>query len=465
MGAALDLYLSRFTNRLDAKGRVSIPASFRAVLARDGFEGLYVYPSLEEQAVDCGGNTLLNEIQTLLAPFSKGSVAWGAFAATLYGESEILKLDGEGRVVVPDGIKTHTGITSGSHLRRHGSQVSTLGAQSIPCVSGRGQRPVTRSTDAIGTSRCGGGQAVFRGTGMMEGGDGPRIPVAGGPSRHLPVLRPEAIAALRLRDGGLYLDGTFGAGGYSRAMLAGSGTTVIGLDRDPTAAAAAQAVAAEFPERLIFRQARFGTLDSVVADLGRGALDGIVLDIGVSSMQLDQAERGFSFRTDGPLDMRMERDGPTAADIVNTADETTLAAILYRYGEERESRRIARAIVADRTATPFLRTRPLAELVARVVRGAPKGVHPATKTFQALRIAVNDELGELLAALSAAERVLAPDGSLAVVTFHSLEDRIVKRFLTRAAGRGATGSRHLPPTGDGRLPSFSLPPGQPVRPR
>ena len=297
---------------------------------------------------------------------------------------------------------------------------------------------------------------------MTEGGSGPQQPAAGGPALHRPVLLPEVLAALKPRAGGTILDGTFGAGGYTRAML-DAGARVIGLDRDPTAAAAAAAVTAVYPETFTFRRARFGTLDGVAEALGHASLDGVVLDIGVSSMQLDQAERGFSFRADGPLDMRVERDGPSAADIVNGADEADLAAILFHLGEERESRRIARAVVADRVATPFTRTRQLAELVGRVVRGSPKGIHPATRTFQALRIAVNDELGELLAALEAAERALAPGGVLAVVTFHSLEDRLVKRFLGRAAGRGGTGSRHLPQS-QAAPASFTLPPGQPVLP-
>lgn len=299
---------------------------------------------------------------------------------------------------------------------------------------------------------------------MMVGGDGQHAPLAGGPPPHHPVLRSEAIAALRVRAGGLYLDGTFGAGGYTRAILDTAGARVIALDRDPTVASAADSLFSSIPDRLTFRQRRFGALDHVVTELGFGLLDGVVLDIGVSSMQLDQPERGFSFRSDGPLDMRMDRDGPSAADIVNTADETTLAAIFYRFGEERDSRRIARAIVADRGATPFLHTRQLAELVARVVRNAPKGVHPATKTFQALRIAVNDELGELLSGLAAAERALACGGVLAVVTFHSLEDRIVKRFFARAAARGTTGSRHLPQAAAPAKPSFLSSAGQPVSP-
>ena len=299
---------------------------------------------------------------------------------------------------------------------------------------------------------------------MVGGGGGASEPVAGGSAPHRPVLRTEAIAALRPQAGGTYIDGTFGAGGYSRTLLEAKGTQVLALDRDPTAHPAAEALATDFPARFTFKAGRFGDLDRFAREAGFARIDGVVLDIGVSSMQIDHAERGFSFRNDGPLDMRMERDGPSAADLVNTADETTIADILYRFGEERDSRRIARAIVMDRATTPFTRTKPLADMIARVVRTAPKGVHPATKTFQALRIAVNDELGQLLAGLAAAERILAPNGVLAVVTFHSLEDRIVKRFLVQGAGRSAGGSRHLPAAAQARPPSFRLPSGQPVLP-
>jgi 16S rRNA (cytosine1402-N4)-methyltransferase len=298
---------------------------------------------------------------------------------------------------------------------------------------------------------------------MMGGGSGPHSPAAGGPAPHHPVLLGEVLQALAPKPG-VYLDGTFGAGGYTRAMLAHPGVRVIGLDRDPSAAIAAAQISAAYPDRFTFREARFGALDAVATDLGVPLLQGVVLDIGVSSMQLDQPERGFSFRFDGPLDMRMERTGPSAADLVNTADEAVLAAILFHLGEERESRRIARAIVADRSATPFTTTRQLAELVGRIVRSAPKGINPATRTFQALRIAVNDELEELLSGLEAAERVLAPGGVLAVVTFHSLEDRIVKRFLAEAAGRTSSASRHLPQPMAEASPRFSLPGRQPVLP-
>lgn len=272
-----------------------------------------------------------------------------------------------------------------------------------------------------------------------------RTPVPGGAVRHVPVLCDEAVAALRPRAGGRYLDATFGAGGYTRALLsAGPDTQVLSLDRDPTAVRGGADLVAQARGRLTLVEARFSELETVAAAQGFLPLDGVVFDIGVSSMQFDEAERGFSFRGDGPLDMRMEGRGLSAADIVNEADEETLADILYFYGEERASRRIARAIVHDRKLAPFTSTKPLAEMIARVAPGRPTDIHPATKSFQALRIAVNDELGELLDGLAAAERALAEGGRLAVVTFHSLEDRIVKQFLAERSGRGETGSRRLP---------------------
>ena len=297
---------------------------------------------------------------------------------------------------------------------------------------------------------------------MSDRGDGAFL-AAGGPARHVPVLREEALAALSPRAGGVYLDGTFGAGGYSRAILSVAGTRVVGLDRDPEAIRAGAELAAG-TDRISLHLARFGEIEEVAESLGIAAFDGIVLDIGVSSMQVDQASRGFSFRHDGPLDMRMGGDGPSAADIVNTAEEEDLADMLFRFGEERASRRIARAIVHDRRAVPFTRTRQLAEMIARVVPSSAGEIHPATRSFQALRIAVNDELGELAAALVAAERKLVPGGHLAVVTFHSLEDRIVKRFLRARSGRGAAKSRHLPNVAEAASPTFAIEGRQPIVP-
>ena len=267
---------------------------------------------------------------------------------------------------------------------------------------------------------------------------------------HVPVLLQEVVDALQPRAGETIVDGTFGAGGYSRALLA-AGSSIIAFDRDPGAAKFAKGLPAD-RFRLIER--RFSELDEVT---GEGAVDGVVLDIGVSSMQLDQAERGFSFMRDGPLDMRMAADGPTAADLVNEAEPAEIARILYVYGEERESRRIARAIARRREEQPFTRTLELAEFIEKALggrRGAK--VHPATRSFQAIRIAVNEELAELEAGLVAAEKALKVGGRLCVVTFHSLEDRIVKTFLTVRAGKTPGGSRHAPPVKSTAAPSFQL---------
>jgi len=273
---------------------------------------------------------------------------------------------------------------------------------------------------------------------------------------HIPVLLPEVVGALLPHDGGIYVDGTFGAGGYSRAILAAAECTLYAIDRDPAARAAAGAVAASFPGRFHFLAGRFGDMAELLPAEVHGRIDGIALDIGVSSMQIDRAERGFSFQKDGPLDMRMGNDGPTAADLINTLPEAELADVIYRFGEERASRRIAAAIAAARKQTPFSTTLQLAACIRSVVRPAKDGIDPATRTFQALRIAVNDELGELERALAAAERLLAPDGVLAVVSFHSLEDRIVKRFLDAKSGRAAAPSRHMPHAAPAAPPAFAI---------
>jgi 16S rRNA (cytosine1402-N4)-methyltransferase len=288
---------------------------------------------------------------------------------------------------------------------------------------------------------------------MRGSGDG-KTGAAGGPTPHVPVLLGEVCEALNARRGGVFVDGTFGAGGYSRAILEiHAANRVIAIDRDPDAIAAGAAIAAHADGRLTLVPGRFGDLEGIVHDQRSESVDGVVLDIGVSSMQLDQAERGFSFRHDGPLDMRMERDGLSAADIVNEAPEAELADIFYHYGEERRARAVARSIIEARRKSPFETTGQLAELVASLIWQEPGGLHPATRVFQALRIAVNDELGELVRALHAAERVLAPGGRLVVVTFHSLEDRIVKQFFAARTGRAQGGSRHLP-TAAAVQPSF-----------
>lgn len=277
---------------------------------------------------------------------------------------------------------------------------------------------------------------------MTAGGDG-FAAVAGGPALHIPVLGRSAIHFLNVHDGGVYIDATFGAGGYARAILASANCKVIGIDRDPSALALGHSLMATAKGGLTLIEDRFSNLDAVARDAGVDAVDGVVLDLGVSSMQLDNAERGFSFRLDGPLDMRMGGDGPSAAEVVNAGSERDLANIIFLLGEERHSRSVARAIVKARSAMPIRTTAALADIVASVVRLRPNDIHPATRTFQALRIFVNDELGELVAGLQAAERILKPQGRLVAVSFHSLEDRIVKSFL---AGRGKTraGSRHAP---------------------
>ena len=271
---------------------------------------------------------------------------------------------------------------------------------------------------------------------------------------HIPVLLAEVLAALTPSPGQTMLDATFGAGGYSRALL-DAGARVIALDRDPSAARFAAPLIAGGRFELV--EARFSQLAGVLAERALVPCDGIVFDIGVSSMQLDEADRGFSFMRDGPLDMRMGGDGPTAADIVNFTEASALSRMFWVYGEERAARRITAFLVRRRAETPFTTTLDLAETVERAVggrKGAP--THPATKVFQALRIVVNEELAELEAGLEAAEAVLRPGGRLAVVTFHSLEDRIVKAFFTERAGRLPGGSRHLPPVQQAKAPTFEL---------
>lgn len=259
---------------------------------------------------------------------------------------------------------------------------------------------------------------------------------SGDDARHIPVLGREAIGQLAPRAGGIYVDATFGAGGYSRRLLDLAGTRIIAIDRDRTAIAAGFDLVDRSAGRLTLVEDRFSNLAEVCAAEGIAAVDGIVMDVGVSSMQLDEADRGFSFRLDGPLDMRMGQDGPTAADVIAQASEADLANIIYIFGEERRSRSVARAIAAARKEAPIATTRALADIVSRVVRSKPNEIHPATRTFQGLRIFVNAELDELHLALAAAERVLKPGGRLAVVSFHSLEDRIVKNFLVERAKAG-----------------------------
>lgn len=262
------------------------------------------------------------------------------------------------------------------------------------------------------------------------------------PQPHIPVLLAEVLDALAPLDGKRVLDGTFGAGGYSRAMLE-LGADVIGLDRDPSVATFVDALSADFPGKFSFISGTFSELDTLVAEADAGPIDAVVLDIGVSSMQLDQAERGFSFMRDGPLDMRMSQTGDSAADLVNRMDEIDLANLLFGLGEERKSRRIASAVVAARAEAPIVTTARLADIIEGAIGRRPGDMHPATRSFQALRIAVNREFDQLVEALYAAERLLGESGVLVVVTFHSLEDRIVKRFFAQVEP-GSASSRHLP---------------------
>ena len=284
---------------------------------------------------------------------------------------------------------------------------------------------------------------------------------ASGP-KHIPVLGRQAVAFLNPHEGGIYVDATFGAGGYSRAILDTHGTRVIGIDRDRSAITGGFALVDQTDGRLTLVEDRFSNLAHICDSQGARWVDGVVMDVGVSSMQLDEAARGFSFRHDGPLDMRMGHDGPTAADVIAKASEAELADIIYIFGEERHSRAVARAIVAARKQAPVATTRALADIVARVVRSKPGEIHPATRTFQALRIFVNQELEELHLALAAAERVLKPGGRLAVVSFHSLEDRIIKNFLGQRARSGG-GSRHQPEVAP-VPPSFVLLTRRPLTP-
>lgn len=261
---------------------------------------------------------------------------------------------------------------------------------------------------------------------------------------HIPVMLPEVLQALAPHDGGAYLDGTFGGGGYAEAILQAADCTLWAIDRDPDAITRGATLAARHAGRLHLIQGNFGDMLGLLGQAGVSALDGVVLDLGVSSFQLDAPDRGFSFRADGPLDMRMGKHGTTAADLVNNLGERALADLLYELGEERASRRIARAIIAARAETPITTTGRLASIIRSVLPTDRSGIDPATRSFQALRIKVNDELGEIERALTQAVQLLAPGGRLVVVSFHSLEDRIVKRFMADAAGRAPAPSRHDP---------------------
>lgn len=280
--------------------------------------------------------------------------------------------------------------------------------------------------------------------------------------QHISVMLDEVLAALNPSENGVYVDGTFGAGGYSRAILENNASMVWAIDRDPSVGDGADKLAKAFPGKFKLLNGCFSDMKNLLEQQGQNTVDGVVLDIGVSSMQIDQAERGFSFINDGPLDMRMGGDGPTAAQIVNETEEEELANIIYQFGEERASRRVARAIVIARSEKPFTRTLELSKIVEKAVGGprykkGKRQIHGATRTFQALRIFVNDELGELRRGLEAAEKILSPGGRLCVVTFHSLEDRMVKEFFKLRSGDIPRPSRHMPAQSDDRRdPTFKM---------
>jgi 16S rRNA (cytosine1402-N4)-methyltransferase len=283
-------------------------------------------------------------------------------------------------------------------------------------------------------------------------------------SRHQPVLLNEVVKVVSPRDGGTYVDGTFGGGGYARALLEAANCTVCAIDRDPEAIEAGAGLAATSAGRLMLIEGSYSDMEKLLEERGVSAADGVVLDIGVSSMQLDDPERGFSFLKDGPLDMRMRRKGVTAAEIVNSLPEAELKRIIAAFGEERRAGAIARAIARARAEKAITRTGELARLIEQMLgRRSQDPIHPATRTFQALRIYVNRELHELVQGLAAAERLLKPGGRLAVVSFHSLEDRIVKRFLAERSGRAGRPSRHMPEK-QAQLPSFEPMGRQPTTP-
>lgn len=285
-------------------------------------------------------------------------------------------------------------------------------------------------------------------------------------AHHAPVLCDEVVAALAPINNGIYVDGTFGGGGYARAILGSANTRVVGIDRDPTAIARAAEWAPAYGGRLTLVESPFADMEVALARLGHDSVNGITLDLGVSSMQLDEAERGFSFRFDGPLSMRMDGGKPDAADLIATAPPEDLAAIFKVFGEERHAGRISRAIARERDVEAITTTSRLAKIVADAMpKRGPHKIHPATRVFQAIRIFVNNELGQLARALCAAERLLAPAGRLAVVTFHSLEDRIVKTFLAEASGkRQETVSRHAPPVAVSTISTFQLLTAKPETP-
>ena len=370
----MDRFVSHYTLRLDAKGRVSIPAPFRAVLARDGFEGLYCYPTLDRPALDAGGNALLKEIETLIARFSPYSEEREQFSAALYGTSEVLKIDGEGRAILTEPLKTSCRHQGRGRLRRPGPQVSDLGARALSRGTRGGHREGPRAQEAAGLPGSGGRSA--RSTGMMTGSDSGHA-VAGGLARHIPVLGRPAVEFLDVRAGGVYVDATFGAGGYTREILAAANCSVIALDRDQSAIArgadlvqAAQAAARAGGGHAspICRRWR-----AAAATTPSTAWSSTSASPRCSSTR---PSADFPFATTVRSTCAWARAGPSAADVVAAASERDLAAIIAILGEERHARAVARAIVAARAEAPIRTTRALADIVARVVHARPGAIHP-----------------------------------------------------------------------------------------
>ena len=391
-------FVSTTINKLDAKRRVSVPAAFRQILAKQDLQGFYCLPLESRPALEAFGTPVLahyQERQAAAEPLH--STDYDVQAQEVFGECRLLEFDDQGRVTLPPELQEHAGITE---------RVLFVG------LNQKFQIWDPERFEKIRQERLARARAA-RESRTMNG--------------HIPVMLEEVMAVLRPRDDAIYVDGTFGGGGYSEALLSRAQCRVFAIDRDPDAIERGAVLARRFGARLTLIHGRFSEMHRLLGAHGVSTADGVALDIGVSSFQLEDEARGFSFASDAPLDMRMDRSrGKTAAELCNTLPEPELAALLREYGEENRAKQIARAIVAAR---PVVSTRQLAEIIERVAPRRGQKIHPATRSFQALRIAVNDELGELERGLTAAQLVLTPGARLAVVSFHSLEDRIVKQFL------------------------------------